>query len=58
MTIAEILSRTNKGRRKRTYPRVIKKYKGRTYPVKQVGQMGKRHDPVISVRRPLTALPN
>jgi len=32
MTISEILERVTKGRRKRTYPRVIKKYKGRTYP--------------------------
>lgn len=58
MTIAEILSRVNKGRRKRTYPRVIKKYKGRTYPVKRAGQTGQRYDPVISVRHPLTALLN
>lgn len=55
MTIAEILERVNKGRRKRTYPRVIKKYIGRTYPVKQQGQAGSPFDPVISIRHPLTA---
>jgi hypothetical protein len=58
MTIAEILRRVNKGRRKRSYPRVIKKYKGRTYPVKQAGQTGGRHNPVIEIRPPLTALLN
>ena len=40
---AEILERVNKGRRKRTYPRVIKKYIGRTYPVKQPKKAGRRH---------------
>jgi hypothetical protein len=58
MTITEILARVNKGRRERSYPRVIKKYKGRTYPVKQAGQTGGRHDPVIEIRAPLTALLN
>jgi hypothetical protein len=58
VTVAEILQRTSKGRRKRTYPRVIKKYKGRTYPVKQAGQTGHRHDPAIEIRHPLSALPN
>lgn len=58
MTIAEILARVSKGRRKRTYPRVIKKYKGRTYPVKQAGQTGHRHDPVIEILGPLVALLN
>lgn len=57
-TVAEILHRTSKGRRKRTYPRVIKKYKGRTYPVKQAGQTGHRHDPTIEIRHPLSALLN
>ena len=56
MTIAEILDRVNKGRRKRTYPRVIKKYKGRTYPVKQAGQVGERYDPQISIHGPPAAL--
>jgi hypothetical protein len=55
MAISEILERVNKGRRKRTYPRVIKKYIGRTYPVKQPGQAGGAYDPVISIRHPLTA---
>jgi hypothetical protein len=55
MAIAEILERVSKGRRKRTYPRVIKKYKGRTYPVKQPGQTGQRHDPVLEIRHPLVA---
>jgi hypothetical protein len=58
MTIAEILERVSKGRRKRTYPRVIKKYRGRTYPVKQVGQTGQHYDPIIEIRPPLTALLN
>jgi ribulose 1,5-bisphosphate carboxylase large subunit-like protein len=58
MTISEILERVTKGRRKRAYPRVIKKYKGRTYPVKQAGQTGGQHDPVIEIRYPLTALLN
>jgi hypothetical protein len=55
MAIAEILERVNKGRRKRSYPRVIKKYKGRTYPVKQPGQAGHAHDPVLEIRHPLVA---
>ena len=50
--------RVSKGRRKRTYPRVIKKYKGRTFPVKQPGQTGQRHDPILEIRRPLVALLN
>ena len=54
MAISEILERVNKGRRKRTYPRVIKKYIGRSYPVKQPGQAGGAYDPVISIRHPLT----
>ncbi len=58
MTIAEILARITKGRRKRTYPRVIKKYKGRTYPVKQAGQAGRAYHPVVEIRHPLTALLN
>lgn len=58
MTLAEILARVNKGRRKRSYPRVIKKYKGRTYPVKQAGQTGSHHNPVIEIRPPLTTLLN
>jgi hypothetical protein len=56
MTISEILERVTKGRRKRTYPRVIKKYKGRTYPVKQAGQTGKHYDPAIEIRHQLIAL--
>jgi len=56
MTIAEILERVAKGRRKRTYPRVIKKYKGRTYPVKHASQTGRPHNPVIEIRHPLVAL--
>ncbi len=36
MAIREILERVSKGRRKRTYTSVIKKYKGRTFKVKQV----------------------
>ena len=52
MTVAEILDRVSKGRRKRTYPRVIKKYKGRTYPVKQAGQAGEHYDPQISIHSP------
>ena len=55
MAIREILERVSKGRRKRTYPRVIKKYKGRTYPVKQPGQAGQPHDPVLAIRHPLVA---
>ena len=54
--IAEILERVSKGRRKRTYPRVIKKYSGRSFPVRQPGQIGQRHDPVLEIRRPLVAL--
>jgi hypothetical protein len=56
MATAEILERVTKGRRKRTYPRVIKKYKGRTYPVKQADQTGRPHNPVIKIRYPLIAL--
>ncbi len=56
MTITEILERVSKGRRKRTYPRVIKKYKGHTYPVKQAGQTGHAHNPVLEIRHPLAAL--
>lgn len=55
MAIREILERVNKGRRKRTYPRVIKKYKGRTFPVKQAGQTGHAHNPVLEIRHPLIA---
>jgi hypothetical protein len=55
MAIAEILERVSKGRRKRTYPRVIKKYKGRTYPVKQASQTGHAHDPVLEILHPLVA---
>lgn len=55
MAIAEILERVNKGRRKRSYPRVIKKYKGRTYPVKQAGQTGHPYDPVLEIQQPLVA---
>ena len=55
MAIAEILERVNKGRRKRTYPRVIKKYKGRTYPVKQPGQAGHPYDPALAIMHPLVA---
>jgi hypothetical protein len=55
MAIREILERVNKGRRKRAYPRVIKKYKGRTFPVKKAGQTGHPHDPVLKIRHPLIA---
>jgi hypothetical protein len=55
MAVTEILERINKGRRKRTYPRVIKKYKGRTYPVKQAGQAGRPYNPVLEIRHPLVA---
>ena len=55
MAIREILERVSKGRRKRTYPRVIKKYVGRTYPVKQPEQTGGAYAPVISIRHPLIA---
>jgi len=55
MAIREILERISKGRRKRTYPRVIKKYKGRTYPVKQPGQAGHMHDPILIIQYPLIA---
>jgi hypothetical protein len=55
MAIAEILERVSRGRRKRTYPRVIKKYIGRTYPVKQPGQAGYAFEPVISIQNPLIA---
>jgi hypothetical protein len=55
MAVREILERVSKGRRKRTYPRVIKKYKGRTYPVKQPGQAGHIYEPVISIQHPLVA---
>jgi hypothetical protein len=53
MAIQEILERVNKGRRKRTYPRVIKKYIGRTYPVKKASQTGSSYDPVLQIRHPL-----
>lgn len=53
MAIREILERVNKGRRKRTYPRVIKKYIGRTYPVKKASQTGGVYDPVLQIRHPL-----
>ena len=55
MAIREILERVSKGRRQRTYPRVIKKYKGRTYPVKKPGQAGYGYAPVIDIRHPLSA---
>jgi hypothetical protein len=55
MAIAEILERVSNGRRKRSYPRVVKKYKGRTYPVKQPGQAGNAYDPVLAIRHPLVA---
>ena len=55
MAIAEILERVSKGRRKRSYPRVIKKYWGRSFPVKQAGQTGQRYDPVLKIQRPLVA---
>ena len=55
MTIAEILQRANKGRRERTYPRVIKKV-GCKFPGKQLGQTGRAHNPVIEIRHPLAAL--
>ena len=56
MTFAEILQRVSKGRRRRTYPRVIKKYRGRSYPTKHAGQVGCHHNQGIEIRRPLTAL--
>jgi hypothetical protein len=49
MTIAEILQRVNKGRRKRTYPRVMEKV-GCKFPGKQLGQTGRVHNPVIEIR--------
>jgi len=55
MAISEILERVSKGRRQRTYPRVIKKYKGRTYPVKKPYQQGQAYNPAITIRHPLTA---
>jgi hypothetical protein len=55
MAISEILERVSKRRRQRTYPRVIKKYKGRSYPVKKPGQSGCRYAPAIDIRHPLTA---
>ncbi len=53
MAISEILERVSKGRRKRSYPRVIKKYKGRTFPVKRPGSIGSRYDPVLSILHPV-----
>lgn len=55
MAISEILERVTKHRRQRTYPRVIKKYKGRTYPVKRPGQSGHHYAPDIDIRHPLPA---
>lgn len=55
MAIAEILQRVNKGRRKRTYPRVIKKV-GYKFPAKKLGQTGRPHNPVIEIRHPLAVL--
>ena len=49
MAIREILERVNKGRRKRTYPRVIKKYIGRTYPEKKASQTGGVYDPALQI---------
>jgi hypothetical protein len=53
MAIREILERTSNGRRKRSYPRVIKKYKGRTFPVKQPADKGRRYQPVLSILHPV-----
>jgi hypothetical protein len=53
MAISEILERVSKGRRKRSYPRVIKKYKGRTFPVKQPSDTGRRYEPVLSILHPV-----
>jgi hypothetical protein len=53
MAIREILERISKGRRKRSYPRVIKKYKGRTFPVKQPKDTGYRYEPVLSILHPI-----
>lgn len=53
MAIREILERISNGRRKRTYPRVIKKYKGRTFPVKQPADIGSRYQPVLSILYPV-----
>ena len=52
MAIREILERVSNGRRKRSYPRVIKKYKGRTFPVKQPADVGSRYEPVLSILHP------
>jgi hypothetical protein len=55
--IAEILERVSKGRHKRTYPRVIKKYKGRTFrSTARSDRPAARLAPEI--RRPLVALLN
>jgi hypothetical protein len=53
MAIREILERISKGRRKRSYPRVIKKYKGRTFPVKQPKDTGYCYEPVLSILHPI-----
>ena len=53
MAIREILERVSKGRRKTSYPRVIKKYKGRTFPVKQAADIGHRHEPVLAILHPV-----
>lgn len=55
MTMEEILERVSKGRRKRSYPRVIKKYLGRAYPVKQPYQKGRAYHSVLTIQHPLTA---
>jgi hypothetical protein len=53
--IAEILERVNKGRRKRTYPRVIKKYKGTHLPG-QTACPGRQAAPSgPEIRRPLVS---
>ena len=46
MAITEILERVTKGRRKRTYPRVIKKYKGPHLPSEASGPDRPPHNPV------------
>jgi hypothetical protein len=53
MAIREILERVSNGRRKRSYPRVIKKYKGRTFPVKQPADIGHSYEPVLSILHPV-----
>jgi hypothetical protein len=53
MAIREILERVSKGRRRRSYPRVIKKYKGRTFPVKKPADHGRRYEPVLSILHPI-----